>query len=125
MKIEPGMFVRTDKGTIGKFIQEVNYYFELEYQGGLYDLVYKNRCLKASYDLYELIEKDDVIVVDGIKYTVLKNKKYFYGNLYIERITKEGCPRITSLSHLICDSKIQAIVTKEQFEREKYTIGDD
>lgn len=125
MKPEIGMYVRTDRGSIGKYSREVNDYYELEYPKNVFDLAFKNRCSKFNFNPYKLIELGDLIVVDGIKYTVLQNEKYFDGELYIERVTQNGCPRFCTLSHLICDNKIESIVTKEQFEFISYKIGEE
>lgn len=126
MKIEVGMYVRTDRGKIGKLHKELKEYYELEYPKNVCDLVYKNRCLKANYNLYKLIEVDDVIVVKGIKYMVLQNKKYFNGSLYIEQLTQnsDGVSRFTALIHLITENQIEEIVTKEQFESISYKVGE-
>ncbi len=122
MKLEVGMYVRTDRGSIGKYSREVNDYYELEYPKNVFDLVFKNRCLKYNRDYYKLIEAGDLIVVNGIKYTVLQNEKYFDGMLYIEKITEDGSPRFTTLSYLISDNRIKTIVTKERFESISYKV---
>lgn len=122
MKIEVGMYVRTDRGKIGKLHKELKNYYELEYPKNVYDLIYKNRCLKFNFNPYKLIEFRDLIVVDGIKYTVLQNEKYFDGKLYIERVTQDGCPRFCALSYLITENKIESILTKEQFENISYKV---
>lgn len=121
-KLEAGMYVRTDRGKIGKLHKELKDYYELEYPKNVCDLIYKNRCSKFTFNPYKLIEIGDLIVVDGIKYTVLQNEKYFDGKLYIERITQDGCPRFCALSHLINENKIESILTKEQFESIKYEV---
>lgn len=122
MKLEVGMYVRTDRGSIGKYCREVNDYYELEYPKNVFDLVFKNRCLKYNRDYYKLIEAGDLIVVNGIKYTVLQNEKYFDRMLYIEKITEDGSPRFTTLSYLISDNRIKTIVTKERFESISYKV---
>ena len=103
-KLEVGMYVRTDKGKIGKFVKEVNDYFELEYQGLWCDLVFKNRCLKASYNIIDLIEAGDYVNGKFVDNTSLGRGKYVF-----------------------CGTKkvyeIESIVTKEKFESMKYNVG--
>lgn len=61
MKIEVGMYARTDRGKIGKFHKETGEYYELEYPRNVCDLIFKNRVIKASYNIIDLIEVGDYV----------------------------------------------------------------
>ena len=108
MKLEEGMYVRTDRGKIGKFRKEVGDYFELEYPKNVCDLIFKNRLKIASRNIIDLIEVGD----------------YVNGSLVLD-ITGEYL-RLDGESHNkhYFSKHIKSIVTKEYFEQVSYKVSD-
>ena len=117
MKIEVGEYIRTKKGSIGKF----------KFDGADNELVYfknnkgttcvtKNEIVKHSKNIIDLIENGD----------------YVNGYRVINVINGECCPSgkcvdidssIQSSECTFWESDIKSIVTKEQFERRMYVVG--
>lgn len=111
MKLEVGMYVRTDRGKIGIFRKEMPPYIELEYKNNWCDLVYLNRIVKASYKIIDLIEVEDY--VNGEKVIKIFNPMFL---------------SLGELPYVITDKNkyelqdIKSIVTKEQFESMEYEV---
>lgn len=106
MKIEVGMYARTDRGKIGKFHKETGEYYELEYPRNVCDLIFKNRVIKASYNIIDLIEVGDYVNGKFVNNTSLGKGKYIFC----------GTKRVY---------EIESIVTKEQFESISYKVGEE
>ena len=113
MKLDVGMYVRTEKGKIDKIIG-----FDGALILFLYDFVYgyidENDIIKASNNIIDLIEVGDY--VDGYKVTdVYKPDGNEVFRIEIERNTLKG--------HIIDkSSRIKSIVTKEQFKDSEYVV---
>lgn len=125
-ELEAGMYVRL-KGLdrcFGKLDSQVedSHLWTVKIQDGYYDLNPLYDFEKASHNIVDLIEVGDILLVNGIKYTVLQDKKHFENKLYIERITCEGLPRFTTIKHLFSENQIEGILIHEQFEREAYKV---
>ena len=71
-----------------------------------------------SYNIIDLIKIGDVIVVDGIKYTILQNKEHCNNILHIKTIDN----KYSTIKYLFEQNKIESIVTKEQFELWSYKV---
>ena len=123
MKLEVGMFVRTKDGIIDKVI--------IDYEGHCnnpncnckhisckYNYYDENKVIKASHNIIDLIEENDII-----EYAPIHNgyeKKQLF------------CRRIKDAKDLICfkyqvehnKAKIKSIVTKEQFESMSYKVDE-
>ena len=115
MKLEVGMYVRTDKGNICKIIDyhnDITDYFYGCYETDLKESLNKNylieeNILKASHNIIDLIEVGDY--VNGTIVTTTTPNKYIeldYGE------NRRGC----------YEEDIKSIVTKEQFESMSYNL---
>lgn len=134
-KLEVGMYCKTKDGIITKVddIDDETIYFDKDiyrFYGDSIDFLEKNnleRIIKASFDIIDLIEEGDIlllfdkeygkeykaeVVVDNENFTVVVN--YEQNDLLIleyELITNE---------HI----ELLKILTKEQFESMSYRIGE-
>ena len=122
MKIEVGMYVRTNLGNIGKIVEEYTHQnHKVSYpepQEWVLDtgyilneaLMYNNEEItKASYNIIDLIEVGDyvnVLKVHGI--TDFGLQVYMFGD----------CPETLD------NNEIETIVTKEQFSSMEYKINE-
>ena len=123
MKLEVGMYVRTDKGNICKIIDyhnDITDYFYACYETDLKESLSKNylieeNILKASHNIIDLIEVGDY--VNGKKVIRKWEEPFgeFVGQIFIQLEGEETIPTMR---------KIETIVTKEQFESISYKIGD-
>lgn len=112
MKLEVGMYVRTQKYGIAKIIGGVNdnkFNIDIFKKDGITLRCQKAKdIINASHNIIDLIEVGDyvngyevyeILPTDAV---LVKNKDY----------------------PLICRSEIKSIVTKEQFESMSYKVGD-
>lgn len=74
--------------------------------------------IKTSYNIIDLIEVGDVLVVDGIKYTVLQDKEHCNNILHIKTLDDH----YSTIKYLFEQNRVESILTKEQFEREAYKL---
>ena len=108
MKLEEGMYVRTNDGKLTKFIKyDENDKNELVTEYYKYSTIWIKDVVKASYSLLDLIQIGDY--VNGYKVT------YVYPNLI--KVDSTDIWEIHSRD-------IKSIVTKEQFDSMKYVVGD-
>lgn len=121
-KIDVGMFVRyknyrdidtiakiTDVRLADEYVSENYYRFDTE--GGTIESL----IIKASYDILDLIEKDDVVAY----YNSLQDIK----GLIIERVQDNGyIKRLREFVQMGTINIVQ-VMTKEQFEEYSYKIG--
>lgn len=122
MKLEVGMYVRTNEGYIAKLIgftqtfnqdgeYDVAYIFDkkIDYYNTDITWYYLEKIMKkASHNIIDLIEVGDY--VNGYK-----TKKDEMGELYYHK---------TVGYELIEYCEIETIVTKEQFEQMQYKVGE-
>ena len=117
MKLEVGMYVRTENGIIGRIYEKIEDMFTYRDNnrdyityGGLH-----NEILKASHNIIDLIEAGDyvngskvmnIVEEDGTKYLVLERDEVYY----------DSCLEPSS------DNDIKSIVTKEMFESMQYKV---
>ena len=122
MKIEKGMYVRTKFGEITKIlnIDEISLedgigFYETKLTPGYCELD-GNDITKASHDIIDLFKKNDIIIgKNGKLYTVLK---VWQGYVFTNTKNKYG-QTIT-----LVDYQIDKFLTKEQFERYCYKVGE-
>ncbi len=118
MKLEAGMYVRTKEGYICKILKtnelcEDDGYLDHNDIGSAN--IQEKNIIKASYDIIDLIKVGDY--VNG--YKVVQIGKSIEGRKYI---TTEAYHKINYGN--IFEKEIKSIVTKEQFEKISYKVGD-
>ena len=124
MELEPNMYVRTKDNGIGKIIEYINnptHYFFKCYKLdrnciNCEEYITESDVSKASYNIIDLIEVDDY--VNGER--VIGFGTFYYDDGTIERTSLTLDITVTCL-----DSEIKSIVTKEQFSKMEYKVGDD
>lgn len=119
MKLDVGMYVRTDNGIIGRIYKTFGDMFTYKDSNRDY-ITYRtshNEIIKASFNIIDLLEVGDyvngskvanIVEEEGIQYLVLDRDEVYYDN----------CLEPSS------DKDIKSIVTKEQFERMSYKLGE-
>ena len=124
MKLEIGQFVRV-KGHIGK-IANINEFREPDLEVAIdiphfNDLVFVNRndVTKASYNIANLIEVGDYVKSKEMS-TYFGIKDVFHIIDDIDDLYEEDAE-----GNIIKPFKIEAILTKEQFETYCYKVGDE
>ena len=121
MKLEVGMYVRTNNGEIGR-IEELNHQegalHSVELNNGSF-LLNDNYFKKASHNIIDLIEVGDFITLGEKNYPLqVRNIWEFAGDINIE--LSNGA-KFEDL-HNDKNFKIYSIVTKEQFESMEYEV---
>lgn len=121
MKLEEGMFVRLKCGTIDKLRKiekHVNYYI-LKYDKGtlLSTSGHDDNVIKASYNIVDLIEVGDIVVINVIE----ENYEWAKGK-WIYPLNDEQS--IYEVVNSLCEFvKLDKILTKEQYECYCYKVG--
>lgn len=132
MKLEVGMYVRTNKG-IAKIIKifangdepydnvkyELDRYLEIYYDS---QYVSDDYIVKTSYNIIDILEENDYI--NGLR--IEKNK---YGELYTSYVYYGGdigkqCEVYTTWLKELKEDMIYSIVTHEQMEQIAYKVGE-
>lgn len=124
MKLEVGMYVRTDNGIIGKIYEKIGNMFTYKDSNRdyiTYDLLH-SEITKASYNIIDILEVGDY--VNGLR--VEKNK---YGELYTSYVYYGGdigkqCEVYTTWLEELKEDMIYSIVTHEQMEQIAYKVGE-
>jgi len=130
MELEIGMYVRTKTGLIAKYIDinhgynwhvfdgRIQWYYEYyrdEIDFDSWEEFIKEKVVKVSHNIIEVIEKKDIILAtDGGIYEVARIDKDY---VFTTTKTKEG------LTKTLVDYQIDRILTKEQFENMSYKRG--
>lgn len=143
-----GMYVRGNyyqyRGKIGKIIKNYQNSLEIAYKDSIIsttvgDFIDDNwdingKQYKDSYDILDLVEKDDVVVLQyKNKYNDIVSRKF-----EVERVTEEYIDFVNRRADWVYDRKnklfiddfglgqpiIKEILTHEQFEKESYKIGE-
>lgn len=120
MKLEVGMYVRTNDGYINK-IKKVNQFNVLVDGRDLFGEelnIPNNEITKASYNIIDILEVGDI--VNGQKVYYDEELDFLYvqsfdgdGEFYQESITKQS----------FIDN-IKSVITHEQFEQMAYKVGE-
>ena len=135
MKIGKGMYIRTKKGEIAKIEsieKDIGYknmeYITLDRNLPFEDYrfhIYKEDIKKASYDIIDLIEVDDIITLNGdddvYKILCIPDKEVANDDFYLVYTGREFEDIVISPKDM--KKNIQTIVTKEQFNNMEYKIG--
>lgn len=124
MKLEVGMYVRGKyyqyRGKIGKIIKNYNDDLEIAYKDGIlktnvgsfiddnYDI--NGKQYKASFDVIDLVEAGDY--VNGVEVINIDDEWITMSDMQV--------PILKS----IANGMIKTIVTKEQFEKMSYKVGE-
>lgn len=127
MKLEVGMYVRTNMGDISKIKsmwENERVFFEdkvdIDYfTSDSFGISYLKRC-KASHNIIDLIEVGDILEINNEKYEVIYDESYEKLGILIPS-KKELSIRHSSLEYVFKKYKV-SIVTKEQFESMKYSL---
>lgn len=138
MKLEVGMYVRTNKVGIKKIYKIDNnktkykYLYKLKNQDGdgCIDLgvLCEDDIVKFSYNIIDILEKGDY--VNGVEITEIYEKgDSFRGNrnyIFKEKIIEVANDNYETIpvEALFTNNGIETIVTKEQFENMEYRIGE-
>lgn len=114
MKLEVGMYVRTELYSISRIIDiEDLEWVEIDKNKGY--LIHRDTILKASHNIIDLIEVGDY--VNGLR--VVEVREHLHND--IEIILSNGEFQ-WSFSKNESDYDIKSIVTKEQFESAQYKV---
>ena len=122
MEIQVGEYVRTRKGSIGKFEfygADDNELIYFKNNKGM-TCVTKNEIVKHSFNIIDLIEVGDYVNGTLVKQLPLCKNDFIYGK-EVDGIK----PVIGVVGTPIEDNKdgfVKSIVTKEQFESMKYSL---
>ena len=114
MKLKAGMYVRTDKGRIGKVLTDPyefkdDYNEDIEFNDGVEDSYYMfDDIIKASHNIIDLIEEGDYVNGGQVREKTKKYIRISGGKSLWEYLEKE--------------EDIKSIVTKEQFESMSYKL---
>ena len=127
MKLEVGMYVRTDKGNICKIIDyhnDITDYFYACYETDLKESLSKNylieeNILKASHNIIDLIEVGDIIKFD---ITDTDNYAEIQGYNCLEISCEEELNGVKEMIEME-SAKLLSIVTKEQFKSISYEVS--
>lgn len=131
MQLEKNMYVRTDKGRIGKVLTERyeykdDYNQEIQFKNGVedtWDMDWED-ISKASHNIIDLIEVGDY--VNGFPVSDIYIDEYIADNDKLKFGDKDLVLSFKSnmdTYYLYTDS-IKSIVTKEQFEQMQYKVGE-
>lgn len=112
MKLEVGMYVRTETGLISKIVELPSWGIYIE------DSVdcFSEKDIKASHNIIGIIQSKDLIIDT-------KNNLYVVDRVegdYVFTTSKNEYGLIITL----VDYQIKSIVTKEQFENMAYKVGE-
>ena len=110
MKLEVGMFVRTETGKIGKITNFDGNMARIDTDKFITYKSFNNELTKASYNIIDIIEVGDYVNGDKVIYT---------NDGYVEVGEENDNIGFTS------DKFIKSIVTKEQFESMQYRVGSE
>ena len=124
MKLEVGMYVRTDKGCISRIIDfkpitKYTKYNTLYFENVIGECLYTNeelKELKSSHNIIELIKPKDIILGnDGKLYQCWKVYKDY---VFTYSKNKQG------LTITLVDFQIDRVMCYEQFESMSYKVGE-
>ena len=116
MKLEVGMYVRTETGQIGKI---TNFDGSMARVDTDKFITYKNfnsEITKASFNIIDLIEYDDILKI------IYEDKEYICKVVNAGGIRGVQLTSTLSVGLGIVEAGIKSIVTKEQFESMSYKV---
>lgn len=127
MKLEVGMYVRTKRGQIGKIITIGKYNVAIEFNKMWQDIILKENIIKASFDIIDLIETRDILLLFDKDYEEkYKAEVVIDGENFKNVINYEQDTLLNLEYELITNEHIEllGILTKEQFEQTSYKLGE-
>lgn len=125
MEIKENEFVRTDNGIFkvtkidGLYIYLDKEYFDKQYQT-MRDVTFKERILKHSFNIKELIEPQDIL-----KYKIKDFNFNSKGIVYEEYDARKGEYYRIINGHRLEEVQIIAILTHMQYERDCYRLEEE
>lgn len=117
MKLEEGMYIRTDYGKIGKIIYFEGTMAKTDNEKIITFRDFNEEIKKASHNIIDLIEEGDY--VNGKLVTKTNSIFPINNSIYIECYCEMNG---TSLCWCYSNEEIKTIVTKEQFESMQYEV---
>ena len=136
MKLEVGMYVRLQNDAENiVIINRIANVFETtiltENDGSIYQGEYtKENVIKASFDITDLIKAGDVVTFkndeDVYRVSCIPNKESACDCFYLvfNYATQYGAEDI-EVSKEIMQNTLESVITREQFEKIAYKVGDD
>lgn len=126
MQLEKNMYVRTDKGRIGKVLTERyeykdDYNQEIQFKNGVedtWDMDWED-IIKASHNIIDLIEVGDY--VNGVRIDELSHNRFTNAKAVA---TNNSLRKDTGKQYWFENEDIKSILTKEQFEQMQYKVGE-
>lgn len=112
MKLEVGMYVRTNLGEMGKLKEINSYNIKIEIKKNVCFTFEEEDVVKASYNIIDILEVGDVVnslIITKISEDNETKKKYI--NLYGSLCEWEN-------------EDIKSVITHEQFEQMAYKVGE-
>nr|DAF02459.1 MAG TPA: hypothetical protein [Bacteriophage sp.] len=128
MKLEGGMYIRTNYGKIDKILKLNESYVKGESQKDEFYAYDIENIVKASYSIIDILEVGDY--ANGVEITEIYEKgDSFRGNrnyIFKEKIIEVANDNYETIpvEALFTNNGIETIVTKEQFEQMEYRIGE-
>ena len=136
--LKPNMYVRTNKGKIGKIIKQIDNSGSLHHDNYVWLLdngnmlaLHSNKVKNASFNLIDLVEYMDLLEIENpVKLYDKDEKVSLFNPVRCDGFTKfeDGTHCIIlNLDYLvdIKDLKIKSVLTKEQFNSCKYVVERD
>ena len=129
MKLEVGMYVRTDNGIIGKIYEQIGDMFTYKDSNRnyiTYDLSH-NEILKASHSIIDLIEAGDIITFKNSNdvYKVSSIPNDMIDGFYLEYDLNYPETEDIYVDKEEMENALKSIVTKEQFENMSYKVVEE
>ena len=129
MKLEVGMYVRTDNGIIGKIYEKIGDMFTYKDNNRnyiTYDLSH-SEIIKASYNIIDILEVGDVLYLLDKEYDEKYKAEVILDDNDAKSIVNyEQCDLLNLEYELIVEEhiKVLQILTKEQMEQMAYKVGE-
>ena len=127
MKLEVGMYVRTDNGIIGKIYEKIGDMFTYKDSNRdyiTYGLLH-SEIIKASYNIIDILEVGDIITFkfsnDVYKVLCVPNKKVGCEDFYFEYDISQEFEDLRMKPEMV-KGQIKSIVTHEQMKQMAYKV---
>lgn len=133
MKLEPNMYVRTNKGEIAKIVADNPYLVNIDKfkkDGITLRTLRKIDIIKASHNIIDVLEVGDVVTFkndeDVYKINCVPNEESTCDCFYLvfDYATQYGLEDIEVSKETMLNT-LESVITREQFEQIAYKVGDD
>ena len=133
MKLEVGMYVRTNKGEIAKIVADNPYLVNIDKfkkDGITLRTLRKIDIIKASHNIIDVLEVGDVVTFkndeDVYKINCVPNEESACDCFYLvfNYAIQYGLEDI-EVSKETMQNTLESVITREQFEQIAYKVGDD